>query len=342
MTSKLLALPVILLGIVTAMPLTFQYASADHVIILQCTPDQIVFNKYIYKENINGVNSAVSLYRSAHPASSVSELVSYMGKLYVWMKIIPDYAHCLRDMGVDPSTVAQLTPQAANVLINDSNDLLGFSPTFLKEVPIPGFTNTAYFPVTPIPVINEPSPIPNCQGKTFPTVNWSYCNFSGANLDRAYLLDANLTGTNFAGANLNKAYAFNADLKSANLSHSNIKDTELAGTDLSSSNLSGADISYGSFDYANLRGADLSGANMMGTHGLFPVFYNATLSGANLSHSDYVRANFEDANLSGANLTNANLVGADLNRTNLTNADLRGAILTGANLHCIGNLICIH
>ncbi len=343
MNTRFLVLLVIALAVMMTMPLNLNYAAANGmVVITQCTPDQVVFNKYIYKENINGINNAVSLYRSAHPNATISELTGYMGKLYVWMKVIPEYAHCLLHTGIDPSSVVQLSPQAANVLINDVDDLRGFSADFLKEVPIPGFTNTAYFPTTPIPITRETPQVPNCQDKSFPSVNWSYCNFSGGNLSEAYLLEANLTDTNFAGANLTKAYAFDAVLKSANFNNSDLRHTELAGTDLSGASLVNANVAYGSLDFANLERANLRGANLIGTHGLFPVFYNATLAGVNFSNSDYVRADFENADLSGANFTNADLIGADFNGTNLTNANFNGAILTGANLHCVGNSICMH
>lgn len=317
-----------------------QPARADHVIILQCVPDQLAFNKYIYMENINGINSAVGLYITSHPNSSTANLASYMGKLYVWMKVIPEYAHCMREMGVDPSSVAQLSPQATTTLINDANDLLGFSPDFLKEVPIPGFTNTAYFPKTPIVISQEPIQIPNCGDKAFPTVNWSYCNFSNSNQTGDYLLEANLTGTNFSGAKLYGAYAFGAIIRGSNLANSDLRHTELAGSDLRSSILQTANLQYGSLDFANLQGADLKGANLSHTHGLYPIFYNATLVGTDLSHSNYVRADFEGANLSGATLAGTDLREADLNGTNLTGANLTGTVFTGANLHCIGNPIC--
>lgn len=331
---------VAILAVLMASSFLSQNARADHVIILQCTPGQLSFNEYIYKENINGINDAVTLYRGAHPNSSNADLAGYMTKLYVWMKIIPEYAHCMRDMGVDPSTIAQLSNQSAAVLIADADDLRGFSPDFLKEVPIPGFTNTAYFPSPPVPTTHEPPLLPNCQDKAFPSVNWSFCSFSGADLREEFLLGANLTGTDLSGANLNKAYAFDSSLKQANLSHSNASHTELEGSNLAGADLAGANLAYGSLDFASLAGADLRNADLSHTHGLFPVFYNATLLGANLSGSTFIRADFENADLSGANLTNADLTGADLNGTNLRNADLQNAVLTGANLHCISNPVC--
>lgn len=252
------------------------------MIILQCTPGQLEFNEYLYKENINGINDAVSLYQHAHPNSPTSDLFSYMGKLYVWMKVVPDYAHCLRDMGVDPSSIVQLTPQAANLLITDANDLSGFSPDFLKEVPITGFTNSAYFPAVPIPVTQEPPPVPDCHDRSFPSVNWSFCNFSGANLGQAYLLGANLTGINVSGTKLDGAYAFDAVLKSANLGRSDLRHTELAGA-----NLGNSDYVRANFEKANLAGSNLTNTNLTG----------ADLNGTNLTNAD----------LKGAVLTGANL-----------------------------------
>lgn len=328
---------ILILSTIPCIFLTVQPAGAHGVVVLQCTPDQLNFNKRMYWENIEGINNAVSLYLGNHP---VADLNGYMHRLYPWMVVIPEYGHCIRDMGLDPASVAQLSPQAAKALIEDAPNLVGYSREFLEEIPIPNFTNTAAFPATPVISTQMPPAVPNCQDRAFPTVNWSYCNFQGSSLSKAYLWEANLTGTNFAKADLSMSYALDAKMKGADLNHANLSNTELAGAHLDMSNLVGANMVDSSLDFANMTGANLSNANLARSHGLLPVFYKSDLSNANLEGAAFVDASFENATLAGANLGSADLTGADLNGANLANANLTGTILTGAKLHCTGNQVC--
>ena len=70
-----------------------------------------------------------------------------------------------------------------------------------------------------------------------------------------------------------RADLFRADLSGANLSGANLFRADLSGADLSGANLFRADLSGADLSGANLSGADLSGAN---------------LSGANLFRADYI------------------------------------------------------
>jgi uncharacterized protein YjbI with pentapeptide repeats len=75
--------------------------------------------------------------------------------------------------------------------------------------------------------------------------------------ERANLMRANLTGAYLSGANLMRANLTGAYLSGANLSGAN-----LSGANLSRANLSGADLSWADLTRANLSGAYLSRANL--------------------------------------------------------------------------------
>lgn len=329
--------PVILVGQFVILP-----ASGDIIASIHCTPDQLEFNQYMYREHINGINDAIRLYLDGHPHYARSDLSNYMTKLYAHFQPVPEYAQCLREMGINPSSIAHLSNGAVMVLVYDAPEIERFVPNFMKNVPILGFTSNAAFPRTPIPITHEPGLSPNCNDTAFPTVNWSFCNFSGSDLGQSYLMGANLTGTVFVGSNLTRTYAFDAILRDADLDHSDISHTELAGVDLSNASLIGANMTFSSLDLANLTNTTMANSSLAKTHGLLPIFYNANLSNANLADTVLIYANFKNADLSGANLTNADLSGSNLQGANLTNADLTGTILTRVNLHCVGNFVCVH
>ena len=60
---------------------------------------------------------------------------------------------------------------------------------------------------------------------------------------RADLFRADLSGANLSGANLFRADLFRANLSGADLSRANLSGADLSGADLSRANLSGADLS---------------------------------------------------------------------------------------------------
>jgi hypothetical protein len=80
-----------------------------------------------------------------------------------------------------------------------------------------------------------------------------------ADLSRANLSGAYLSGADLSRANLSRAYLSGAALSRANLSRAN-----LSGADLSGAYLSGADLSRANLSRANLNGAALSRANLSG------------------------------------------------------------------------------
>lgn len=112
-----------------------------------------------------------------------------------------------------------------------------------------------------------------------------------ANLEKAPLEYADLSGTNFWKANLRGVVLHEANLQNADLGFTNLKGARLR--------------------YANLSSADLGKADLC----------DAILWEANL-HSAYLR----QANLSDTDLRNANLCHAILEEVNLCNADLQDAV----------------
>ena len=75
------------------------------------------------------------------------------------------------------------------------------------------------------------------------------CDFSGANLQLAFLLNADLRGANLRGARL-----IYADLSGADLSGADLSFADLTGVDFINANLSGANLSGANFERANLNG----------------------------------------------------------------------------------------
>lgn len=148
-----------------------------------------------------------------------------------------------------------------------------------------------------------------------------------ADLEGAFLSDADLRGADLGQSTLRFAIADGARMNHANLNRAN-----LDGIDLSRADLRDANLSYASLANATLVDGRLDGA----------VLYSARLSGATLARANLERADLRGAYLDGAHLDHADfrgtylwsakLPGADLGGAQLENAILIGADLRGANL----------
>jgi len=101
-----------------------------------------------------------------------------------------------------------------------------------------------------------------------PKANLSGTDLFGADLSRANLFWADLSGANLSGTDLFGADLSRADLTGANLTGANLSGADLSGANLFRANLSGADLSGANLSEANLSGADLFGANLSGAIGL--------------------------------------------------------------------------
>ena len=116
-----------------------------------------------------------------------------------------------------------------------------------------------------------------------------------ANLEAARLEDVQLEGAVLTGANLNRAR-----LERANLAGVVLREARLSGASLQGADLSGALLQLANLSEARAQGADLSGARLDGAR-----LRNTELEGANLSRSFLYAADLAGAKLGGADLTAA-------------------------------------
>lgn len=165
---------------------------------------------------------------------------------------------------------------------------------------------------------------------------WSeWPDFSGANLEKLNLTEANFRRTSYD--DLNGGFYIGADLTHTNLTHANLNKADLTGANLTGANLAGANLNHAKLEYADLTGADLTGADLTGANLSNAKIGNANFNNANLSESLFCWVNLGGANLTGAKLTKvnffrSNLTGLDLSGVDLDDAELSEANLSGTNL----------
>ncbi|MDE1863226.1 MAG: hypothetical protein KGI33_09965 [Thaumarchaeota archaeon] len=117
-------------------PLMVQYAGAHGLSAVRpCTEANLAYNTELYREDINGLNEAASLYVEDYPHYTMGNLAAYMVNVYLFEPV--ELAHCLRDFGVNPGSVAHISPLAYNALAYDKANLKAFAPDFLREIPAP-------------------------------------------------------------------------------------------------------------------------------------------------------------------------------------------------------------
>ena len=147
-----------------------------------------------------------------------------------------------------------------------------------------------------------------------------------AQLQRANLIRAQLQGADLSGANLQRANLRNAQLQGANLRSAHLQGANMEGAKLQGADLRSAEVKR-NWEGAQLQGANLESADLQGEN-----LSSAKLKGANLQHAELQGAVLEAAELEGANLTGANLQGAHLFEARLQRANLLEAKLQGADL----------
>ncbi len=108
-------------------------------------------------------------------------------------------------------------------------------------------------------------------------------DFADANLERASLMDADLSDGNFKGSRFQRSFLRNCNLSRADLSGVQAKRTFFHRTNLEGANLSGANLFMGSLRKARLVDADLSKANLFGAE-----TYRAVVG-----HTDFDQANLK-------------------------------------------------
>ncbi len=158
-----------------------------------------------------------------------------------------------------------------------------------------------------------------------------------ANLEGAYLSEADLRGTNMREVTLRDAI-----LDRAQIGHAVLVSVDAKNANLAAADLRGADLSYGIFENAvlsnaKLPGASLYGVNLQKAQMLRTDLSRTDLRDARMEQSILSFANLQGADLSSAKLMQSNMTGAQLNGTilldaDMRNADLRGAVLSGTVL----------
>jgi uncharacterized protein YjbI with pentapeptide repeats len=155
-------------------------------------------------------------------------------------------------------------------------------------------------------------------------------DFSGQNLDGAYMADCDFTSADLTDAIINGAdftdaradgfteqqFASTASYKSGDLTRLIMSENRMPGWDLSGLNLSDSDFEHSGFEQADLSGATLTGSDMT----------RAGLIHTDLSYADLSNVGLYRAILTGTNLIGADLTGSPVTRAYLIGTDTRRAI----------------
>lgn len=125
-----------LVGALLLLPIIVEDGYAHGLVTVKdCTRANLPYNEELYREDIMGINQAALLFAEGNPHYKMGDLASYMVNVYLNQPV--ELAHCLRDLGVNPASVAQLTPFAYSAITYDKANLEGYSHDFLGEVPPP-------------------------------------------------------------------------------------------------------------------------------------------------------------------------------------------------------------
>ncbi|GEM_PF-2572526 len=134
-------------------PVAIEYVEAHGLVTAKdCTADNLTFNRELYREDIAGINDAARFYVEDNPNYKTADLAQYMVNVYLNQPV--ELAHCLRDLGINPASVAQLSSLAYGALVYDKANLLGYSHNFLREIPPPDDWHKGL--VTPISPLGRP------------------------------------------------------------------------------------------------------------------------------------------------------------------------------------------
>lgn len=161
-------------------------------------------------------------------------------------------------------------------------------------------------------------------------VNLVGASLREAVLDGACLNRADLSGADLENARLDRAVLMEARFVAANMRRSSLVEAVSQEADFREANFGRAALLQAGLNRAVFRGADLRDAMLCGANLVRADLRDAGLTGADLSRSILSGANLTAANLQGARVARANLLGADLTRANLHGADLREAMLNDA------------
>jgi uncharacterized protein YjbI with pentapeptide repeats len=107
-------------------------------------------------------------------------------------------------------------------------------------------------------------------------------DFTDTTLDKACLLDTNVSRSDFRGASLKRSYLRHCDLSQADLSGVAAGQARFPRTNLEQADLSGANLRQASLRRSRLTGADLSDSNLYGAEFYKAVAGKTDFTGANL------------------------------------------------------------
>lgn len=151
-------------------------------------------------------------------------------------------------------------------------------------------------------------------------------------LERAVLIDANLSEMDLSGANFNEANLSKANCSSSNLSKSKLTNAILYDTDFRDASLHEADFEEATCRLAQFDRADLTSSNFLFADLAMSELSHAKLRGANmacavlyqawLDYTDFAGANFYSCDLSGAILEDTNFADATFCETHLSELEL--------------------
>ncbi|SRR5579885_596827 len=125
---------ILLIGALLLLPITIDNGYGHGLVsVKDCNKANLPFNQELYREDIMSINQAARYYVEGHPNYKMSDMALYMVNVYLNQPV--DLAHCLRDLGINPASVAQLSPLAYDALTYDKANLQGYSHDFLAEIP---------------------------------------------------------------------------------------------------------------------------------------------------------------------------------------------------------------
>lgn len=168
------------------------------------------------------------------------------------------------------------------------------------------------------------------------------CDFRNAELTGALFSNADLRGTTFDGSNMQRAALVNTELSDARLCEANLERAFFNGAKMNNTRLDGAELSDGllaglnavntRFDRATLEGCNLTGAALNNVSFVGADLDGAMLLGASLRDCNFKNAKLSRALLTGVPIANCDFSGADLTRANFKSAVLNTVDFCGTDL----------
>lgn len=168
---------------------------------------------------------------------------------------------------------------------------------------------------------------PKCDfsGKNMGRTILQNAEFSGANFTRSNLSGSNFNGSNLESARFKRSFLIRAEAKSANMLRADFRDATLTEasfhnsvlveTDFRRADLSRAIFHSTDFDHANMTSASARGADFTGSKFNQTKVTHIDFEDAILNNGEFVDAQFGQSNLTGAKMIGTVLSGSDLSRT---------------------------